>query len=334
MSRVKLLLIGLGRMGRVHANALAKSNSIEVVAVADPSLQSIEHAKKTFLGVATFADFRQAIKHPGLEAVLIASPTPVHAEMVDLALSENLHVLCEKPLGMNAAEVREAIEVSEKMGVLFVEASWNRWHPRTQRVHEIVRSGKLGAIKRIRTAFTYWGLDDANIRLDPTIGGGILYDLGPYSTVAPLWLLDFPKVENLSVQTVFHAGGVDETTRVNYRLGNTICETVASCNIPDSSWFIVEGEKGSVRMGGMNAFNSHNAPSDLEIEIDGVTTIENFRGCDPYQLMADAFAGRARGGSDWVMPLSASRICRCCSGFLRRTSMSIDPWRDRSATGR
>ena len=59
-------------------------------------------------------------------------------------------------------------------------------------------------------------------------------------------------------------------------------------------------------MGGMNAFNSHNAPSDLEIEIDGVTTIENFRGCDPYQLMADAFANRARGGSDWVMPLSES----------------------------
>jgi predicted dehydrogenase len=283
--------------------AISKSSVGEIYAVAS---RDADRAMTISPKGLIYTDYDQMFADPAVDGVYISLPNAFHLPTAIKAMKAGKHVLCEKPLGMNAAEVREAIEVSEKMGVLFVEASWNRWHPRTQRVHEIVRSGKLGAIKRIRTAFTYSGLDDANIRLDPTIGGGILYDLGPYSTVAPLWLLDFPKVENLSVQTVFHEGGVDETTRVNYKLGNTVCETVASCNIPDSSWFIVEGEKGSVRMGGMNAFNSHNAPSDLEIEIDGVTTIENFRGCDPYQLMADSFAGRARGGSDWVMPLSES----------------------------
>jgi predicted dehydrogenase len=222
------------------------------------------------------------------------------------AMKAGKHVLCEKPLGMNAAEVQEAMGVAEAAGVLFVEASWNRWHPRTQRIQEIVQSGKLGAIKRIRAAFTYDGLDGGNIRLDPTIGGGILYDLGPYSTVAPLWLMDFPEVSDLSVQSVAHSGGVDETTRVNYKLGNTVCETVTSCNIPETSWLIVEGEKGTARMLGDNVFNSRHADSKLEITIDGKVTVEEFGPVDPYQIMADNFARKAQGGSDWVMPLTES----------------------------
>ena len=82
MTRLKLALIGLGRMGRVHAQALAKSTNIEVVAVADLATQSIEFAKTTFRNAATFSDYRQAMQHVGVEAALIASPTPLHAEMV------------------------------------------------------------------------------------------------------------------------------------------------------------------------------------------------------------------------------------------------------------
>ena len=56
----------------------------------------------------------------------------------------------------------------------------------------------------------------------------------------------------------------------------------------------------------MNAFNSRHADSALEIEIGGVSTVEHFEPCDPYQLMADAFVRRAQGGADWVMPLEQS----------------------------
>ena len=103
-----------------------------------------------------------------------------------------------------------------------------------------------------------------------------------------------------------HKGGVDETTRVNYKLGNTVCETVASCNIPDTSWLIVDGEKGSAKMLGDNVFNSRHADSKLEVTIDGKVTVEEFGPVDPYQIMADNFARRAQGGSDWVMPLTES----------------------------
>ena len=182
---------------------------------------------------------------------------------------------------MNAAEVREAITVSKETGKLFVEASWNRWHPRTQRIQELVAADKIGKIERIRSAFTYDGLDDGNIRLDPKIGGGILYDLGPYSTVAPLWIMGFPPVKDLKAQVVWHKSGIDETTRLNYTVAGAKAETVASSNIQLSHWLIIEGTKGSICTGGNDSFNSHNNPSTLIIEVKGKTKIEHFEACDP-----------------------------------------------------
>ncbi len=304
MKRFNWGFVGAGMIAKKALYpAISKSSIGQIYAVASRDADRALTISPTGL---IYSDYDQLFADPQVDGVYISLPNKFHLPTAIRAMKAGKHVLCEKPLGMNAQEVQEAIAVSKEMGVLFVEASWNRWHPRTQRIQEIVQSGKLGAITRIRSAFTYDGLDAENIRLDPTIGGGILYDLGPYSTVAPLWLLDFPEVSELEVQSIFHKSGVDETTRVNYKLGNTVCETVASCNIPETSWLIVDGDKGSVRMGGMNAFNSRHFGSALEIEIGGVANVEHFEPCDPYQLMADAFAHRAQGGADWVMPLEES----------------------------
>ncbi len=253
-----------------------------------------------------YTDYDQLFADPEVDGVYISLPNAFHLPVAIRAMKAGKHVLCEKPLGMNAAEVREAMDVASAAGVLFVEASWNRWHPRTQRIEEIVKSGQLGEITRIRSGYAYDGLDDSDIRLDPTIGGGILYDLGPYATVAPLWLMDFTEVTDLAVQSVKHRSGVDETTRVNYKLGNTVCETVVSCNMTETSWLIVDGTKGSAKMLGQNVFNTRHADSKLEITIGEKVKVEEFGPVDPYQVMADNFARRAMGGSDWVMPLSQS----------------------------
>lgn len=110
MSRLKIVLIGLGRMGRVHAQALAKSKTIEIVAVADTSEQSLNFAKSLFGDIDTFADYKDAMRNSRAQSCLIASPTPLHPQMVQVALDNNLHVLCEKPL---ALDVDVAIKLAE-----------------------------------------------------------------------------------------------------------------------------------------------------------------------------------------------------------------------------
>ena len=129
MSRLKLALIGLGRMGRVHALALAKSSNIEVVAVADPSSTSIEFAENTFKAASTFADYRQAMHHAGVEACLIASPTPLHAEMVQHALGRQLHVLCEKPLALDVDVAKKLASEADSKKLVLQIGHWRRFSP-------------------------------------------------------------------------------------------------------------------------------------------------------------------------------------------------------------
>ena len=216
------------------------------------------------------------------------------------------HVLCEKPAAMDVAELKEAIKVADETGLIFMEASWNRWHPRTLRLKEIVDSGVIGEVKNIRTAFTYDGLDPENIRTIYELGGGGLYDLGPYSVAAPIWLMDFAQVSNIKTEVTWHQGGCDETLNISFDIAGAHAEALTSMNIPSTLYFDVIGSKGRVSLVGNDAFNSHNKPSALEIEIEGKVSVENFPACDPYQLMADAMSRRIRGGEGWLMPHSQS----------------------------
>ncbi|MGI9131199.1 MAG: Gfo/Idh/MocA family protein [Candidatus Nanopelagicaceae bacterium] len=296
--------IGAGGIAkRALFPAISKSNVGEIYAVA--SRDKTKALTISPNGIV-YTSYDELLADPKVEAVYISLPNSLHLPLAIKAMRAGKHVLCEKPLGMNAAEVEEAIAVSKETNRIFVEASWNRWHPRSQRIREIVASGELGKITHIRTCFTYDGLDQENIRLDPKLGGGILYDLGPYSTVAPLWAMDFAEISDLDVQVIWHKGGTDETTRANFTIGGARAETVASDNIQLTHWFIIEGTKGELRTGGNDSFNSHNNPSTLEITVDGKARIERFEACDPYQLMSDAFARVVRGGNDWLMPMEQS----------------------------
>jgi predicted dehydrogenase len=301
MEKLRWGFIGAGGIAkRALYPAISKSNVGEIYAVA--SRDKTKALTISPNGIV-YTSYDELLADPKVEAVYISLPNSLHLPLAVKAMRAGKHVLCEKPLGMNAAEVAEAIAVSKETDRIFVEASWNRWHPRSQRIREIIASGELGKITRIRTCFTYDGLDEGNIRLDPALGGGILYDLGPYSTVAPLWAMDFAEVSDLDVKVIWHKAGTDETTRVNFNIGGAVAETVASDNIQVTHWFIVEGTKGELRTGGNDSFNSHNNPSTLEITVDGRARIERFEACDPYQLMSDAFARVVR---DWLMPMEQS----------------------------
>ena len=216
------------------------------------------------------------------------------------------HVLCEKPAAMNLAQLKEAIAVADETGLIFMEASWNRWHPRTIRLKEIVDSGVIGDVKEIRSAFTYNGLDEGNIRTIYELGGGGLYDLGPYSVAAPIWLMDYAPISNITTEVKWHPGGSDETLRTTFDIGGARAETLTSMDMPGTLYFDVVGTKGRVSLLGNDAFVSWNKESSLELDVAGEITIEKFAACDPYQLMADSMSRRIRGGQGWLMPHSDS----------------------------
>jgi predicted dehydrogenase len=253
-----------------------------------------------------YDSYRAVIEDPEVEAVYIALANDVHVQWSLEALRAGKHVLCEKPLGMSAAEVETLIAAADETGLLAVEASWNRWHPRTVRLAEIIASEEIGAVRHVSTGFTFNGVEADNYRLDPAHGGGALYDLGPYAMAAPLWLTGWSDFTAQRVERLLHPGGVDLTTRAWMRVGDVDAFCVTAMNIPDSEWLAVTGEDGTAWLPGGDAFTSRDTPSLLEVVGRDGRRTEEFAPVDPYQRMLDAVSRRIRGADDWVMPLVES----------------------------
>ena len=130
-----------------------------------------------------------ATVHPTYEALLadravdvvyIALPNGLHAEWSVKALDAGKHVLCEKPLALTVAEVDAIAGAAERNGRIAVEAFMYLHHPQTLKALEIARSGTLGTLQVVSSAFSFFLDRDVDPRIDPTIGGGSLWDVGCY----------------------------------------------------------------------------------------------------------------------------------------------------------
>lgn len=191
MSRLKLALIGLGRMGRVHAQALANSENIEVVAVADPSRQSIEFAETIFKNASIFSDHRQAMQHPGVEACLVASPTPLHAEMVQHALSKKLHVLCEKPLALDVEIAKNLASQAESENLILQIGHWRRFSPPWMAAKKLLEEGAIGDPLMIK--LSQWDANSPSASFcDVKVSGGLAIDCGVHEYDLAEWFFGEP----------------------------------------------------------------------------------------------------------------------------------------------
>jgi predicted dehydrogenase len=160
--------------------ALVKATNCEVVALASRGLARAQEAAAG-LGIPTaYGSYGALLEDDRVDAVYNPLPNSLHKPWTLRALAAGKHVLCEKPLGLDAAECLELKGAAERAGVTLMEAFMYRFHPRTEKLFELVRGGAVGELRLIRTAFSFRLTDEANIRLDPELGGGALYDVGCY----------------------------------------------------------------------------------------------------------------------------------------------------------
>ena len=191
MTRLGVALIGLGRMGRVHAAALAKSETVEVVAVADPSEQAIEFARYLFPNAATFADYKEALTYDQVEACLIASPTPLHPQMVRDALANGLHVLCEKPLALDTEVANELANLATNTNLVLQIGHWRRFSPPWATAKRLLESGAIGEPIMIR--LSQWDANSPPASFcDVSVSGGLAIDCGVHEYDLAEWFFGSP----------------------------------------------------------------------------------------------------------------------------------------------
>lgn len=306
------------RWGFLGAGMIAQKALAPAVHAADGAVlqavaaRSLERAAGLEPTGSVYGDYAALLDDPDVDAVYIALANDAHVPWAVRALEAGKHVLCEKPLGLDAAQTEQAYAASEKAGRLLVEASWYRWHPRTQRSSSLVASGAIGEVRSVETAFCFTGVAEGNYRLDPAMGGGALYDVGHYALSGALWALGDPEAE-VSVLSATarwsgdaHGEGVDLVTDARLAAGHASGQVSCGIDAPDRQALRVAGSEGSVEHV-QDAFMSWHAPSSLRIVDSSGEHVEEFAPVDPYRRMVEAVSRRVEGDADaWVLPAAES----------------------------
>ena len=234
-----------------------------------------------------------------VDAVYISLSNSQHIEWVTKSLEAGKHVLCEKPLGLNAIETAAMFDVAASNGRLLIEAVWGRWHPRFARIVDLVTSGKIGNIEHIETAFTFTSEMTDNYRLSPSMGGGALLDVGCYQAHA--WVALTNGAADLSITDLARTvgpTGIDLTTDVNVRINNNItAHAVSSFALPSNQQFIVRGSLGQISTAEGESFTSWNEASYLLVN----DVLEEFPVTNAFVEMVENVSRVIDGGEGWVV---------------------------------
>ena len=158
----------------------AESDRVDVIAVASRDAARAEaYARERGIERA-YGSYEELLDDPDVEAVYISLPNSLHVEWSIRALEAGKHVLCEKPLSRRAEDVERAFDVAEQAGRLLMEAFMYRHNPQTAKLEELVRGGAIGRLRLGRASFSFPLADAENVRLNPSLDGGGLMDVGCY----------------------------------------------------------------------------------------------------------------------------------------------------------
>jgi predicted dehydrogenase len=262
------------------------------------------------------ASYEDLLADERVDAVYISLSNSQHLEWVTKSLEAGKHVLCEKPLGLNATETEAMFDCASRSGRLLVEAVWGRWHPRFSRMVDVIANGAIGSIEHIETAFTFTSEMTDNYRLNPLMGGGALLDVGCYQAHAWVALANGAKdvvIDELS-RTVGPTG-VDLTTDVSVRINNSItAHSVSSFALPSQQQFIVQGSSGSMHTGVGESFTTWNEASALHIN----DVVEEFAVTNAFVEMIENVSRVIEGEEGWIVPSADSiRVAHILDSIAR-----------------
>ena len=262
------------------------------------------------------ATYNDLLADERVDAVYISLSNSQHLEWVTKSLEAGKHVLCEKPLGLNAPETESMFACASRSGQLLVEAVWGRWHPRFSRMVDVVANGTLGNIEHIETAFTFTSEMTDNYRLNPLMGGGALLDVGCYQAHA--WVALTNGATDLQISDVTRTvgpTGIDLTTDVSVRINKSItARAVSSFALPSQQQFIVQGSHGKMQTAVGESFTTWNEACSLQIN----EVVEEFAVANAFVEMVENVSNVISGKEGWIVPSADSiRVAHILDSIAR-----------------
>jgi predicted dehydrogenase len=161
--------------------AMQQGEYCNITAIASRNLEKAQAAARQLGIPQAYGSYEELLADPEVDAIYNPLPNHLHVPWSIRALNAGKHVLCEKPIGLTAAEAQELLDAAERQPQLKVmEAFMYRHHPQWQQARQLVAEGKMGDLRTIQSFFSYYNDDPGNIRNMADIGGGGLMDIGCY----------------------------------------------------------------------------------------------------------------------------------------------------------
>lgn len=174
-------VVGTAKIADKLVRAWELSRTNELIAIASRDGARAKAWAEKHHAAHAFEGYENLLASDVIDAVYIPLPNGLHKEWTVRAAQYGKHVLCEKPLADNAAQVQEVIAARDANHVTIMEAFMYRFHPKTLKVKKMVDEGAVGDLKIIRASFTFFLSEPRNIRMNKALAGGALMDAGCYT---------------------------------------------------------------------------------------------------------------------------------------------------------
>jgi D-xylose 1-dehydrogenase (NADP+, D-xylono-1,5-lactone-forming) len=298
-------ILGCARIcRRALIPAIMRSKAGTMHALASRRQETAREWAREFGIPRSYGSYAGLLADPEINAVYIPLPNELHKPWVIAAADAGKHILCEKPLALDAAEARAMVDHCRSRGVLLMEAFMWRHQPRAIELKRLVRSGLIGELRLIRSSFSF-PIEAGDWRLDPARGGGALWDVGCYGVSTARHFAD-AEPESVQAMANFSPLGVDLTLASTLRFPGDVLGVIdCSFEQPFRCAYELVGTKGVIEVPDAYLPPPASAPlarlrtigsgSDASAAADVIKDL-SFDAADQYSAMVDSFADSVAQG--------------------------------------
>ena len=236
-----------------------------------------------------YGSYEALLDDAEIDAVYIPLPNNLHKEWTIRCAERGKHVLCEKPLALSAADCREMQRAADANNVKLMEAFMYRFHPRTEWALARARDGKLGTLRSIRSAFTFRITRPDNIRLDPSLGGGALLDVGCYCVSISRTVANAEPVEVRAWSRQTNRGVDAQLSGMLRFPSGLLAHFDCALDMERREFYDIAGTDASLSVEWSFAPGA-GAVSGVERRANREENWQNFAAVDQYRLMVEHFA--------------------------------------------
>lgn len=306
--------------------AMQRGEWTEVAAIASRDGDRARAAANRLGIPKAYGSYDELLADPDVDAIYNPLPNDLHVPWTRRAAERGKHVLCEKPIALDAAEARTLIDVRDRTGVRIQEAFMVRTHPQWLKVRELISGGAIGELKSMLGVFSYFNRDPSNIRNIPAAGGGALMDIGCYLVNTSRFLFGTEPARLMAMIDRDPDMHIDRMTTMMLEFASGHCAGTCSTQMVYYQRMLIFGTTGRIELP-----IPFNAPPDRPCQIlvdtgadlfGGGTSVLTVDVCNQYTIQGDRFSRAILHNEETVCPLEDAVSNMACIDALFRSAGS------------